>query len=297
MTGYDDDGFTPKTLIEIILEKEEEAKNIFDTPNYSISNPLWQWLKIVCQERLEIETMHEIAAYMMSIQNAVGAFLDKHGIECGLPRKGATKSEGYVEMSVTINNADVNIPSGTKFVSSLNTYLSDTLITAPLILEMTKSKTGVSYDYFPTYIDQIEAVVSEPRKGIVEIKLANGDVIDPSYYSIDLTYLNNIIWVDGSSSYLEEDEKYTVKFTGKMTIRIEISSVEEGSDINASIGDIITCTDYPNNTVTNKSMIEGGMDEEEDEDYRERLLAAKRRDFTLDSIKDIITHNHLYQEI
>jgi len=288
MTGYDDDGFTPKTLIEIILEKEEEAKNIFDTPNYSISNPLWQWLKIVCQERLEIETMHEIAAYMMSIQNAVGAFLDKHGIECGLPRKGATKSEGYVEMSVTINNADVNIPSGTKFVSSLNTYLSDTLITAPLILEMTKSKTGVSYDYFPTYIDQIEAVVSEPRKGIVEIKLANGDVIDPSYYSIDLTYLNNIIWVDGSSSYLEEDEKYTVKFTGKMTIRIEISSVEEGSDINASIGDIITCTDYPNNTVTNKSMIEGGMDEEEDEDYRERLLAAKRRDFTLDSIKDII---------
>jgi len=55
MVGYNDDGFTKKTLIEIILEKENQAKNIFDLPNYSISDPLWQWLKIVSQERFEIE--------------------------------------------------------------------------------------------------------------------------------------------------------------------------------------------------------------------------------------------------
>ena len=285
--GYDDDGFTPKTLTEIITDKEEEAKDIFDTPNYSVSNPLWQWLKIVCQERLEIETMHEIAAYMMSIQNAVGAFLDKHGIECMIPRKGSTKAQGYVELSVTINNADVNIPSGTEFVSSLNSYLSDALTTAPLILEMTKSKTGVSYDYFPTYIDTITT------SGIVEIKLANGDVVgvdvgNPDDYSVDPTYLNNIIWVDGSSAYLEEDEKYTVKFTGVMKIRIEVSSEKTGIDVNASIGDITTCIDYPSNIVTNKAVIDGGMDDEIDSDYRERLLAAKRRDFTLGSVKDVV---------
>lgn len=282
MTGYDDNGFTPKILTEIILEKEEEAKNIFDVVNYSISDPLWQWLKIVSQERFEIETMHEIAAYMMSIQNAVGAFLDKHGIECGLPRKGATKSEGYVEIVVTINNASIEISKGTKFTSALNTYSSDNKIIAPLILEMTKSKNGISYDYFPTYIDAITT------SGIVEIKLANGNVVDPSYYSVDSTYLNNIIWIEGSSSFLEKDEKYTVKFTGEITIRIEISSVEEGSETGALIGDINTCIDYPSYSVTNKAAIERGKDKEEDEDYRERLLAAKRRDFTLYSIKDIV---------
>jgi len=45
MVGYNDDGYTKKSLTDIILEKEEEAKNIFDVVNYSISNHLWQWLK------------------------------------------------------------------------------------------------------------------------------------------------------------------------------------------------------------------------------------------------------------
>ena len=288
MVGYDDDGFTKKNITDIIIEKENEAKEIFDVPNHSISDPLWQWLKIVCQERVEIETMNEIGAYMLDVQNAVGAFLDKHGIECGLLRKGATKAEGYVEMIVTIINADITIPSGTKFDSALNTYVSDSNTIAPLALEMTKTKTGVSYDYFPTYIDKIEATVDDPRKGIAEIKLANGDIVDTSYYSIDLTYLNNIIWLDGSSSFLEDGEKYIVKFTDNVTIRIEVSSELTGTETNALIGDVITCTDYPSNSVTNKSAIEGGLAKENDTNYRKRLLAAKRRDFTLDSIKDII---------
>jgi len=242
--------------------------------------------KIVCQERLEIETMNEIAAYMLDIQNAVGAFLDKHGIECGLPRKGSTKAEGYVEMIVTISDVSVTIPLGTKFLSSLNTYVSDKDTVAPLTLEMTKTKKGISYDYFPTYIDAITI------NGIAEIKLDNGKVVGVdvgSYddYKVDDTYLNNIIWLDGSSSYLEEGEKYTVKFTGSMTIRIEVSSKETGSTSNALIGDITSCFDlsYP---VTNKSAIEGGLDDESDINYRKRLLSAKRRTFTLGSIKDII---------
>ena len=280
--GYNDDGFTKKNITDIIIEKEEEARNIFDVPNYSISDPLWQWLKIVCQERLEIETMNEIASFMFDIQNAVGAFLDKHGIECGITRKGSTKAQGYVEMVVTINGASITILLGTKFVSSLNTYISDRDTIAPLILEMTKTKTGVSYDYFPTYIDEITTT------GIVEIKLANGDVVDSDDYSVDSTYLNNIIWVDSSSSYLEEGEKYTVKFIGSMIIRIEVSSQETGSTSNALIGDVTTCTDYPGYSVTNKSVIDGGLDEETDVNYRERLLSARRRTFTLGSVKDII---------
>ena len=282
MVGYDDDGFTKKDITDIIIEKENEAKDIFDVVNHSISNPLWQWLKIVCQERVEIETMNEIAAYMLDIQNAVGAFLDKHGIECGILRKGTTKAEGYVEMIVTIISASITINSGTKFDSALNTYISDSDTIAPITLEMTKSKTGISYDYFPTYIDKITT------SGIAEIKLDNGDIVNSSYYSVDPIYLNNIIWLDGSSSFLEDGEKYTVKFTGNMTIRIEVSSELNGIDTNALIGDVDTCTDYPNNPVTNKAAIKGGLDKETDINYRKRLLAAKRRDFTLDSIKDII---------
>ena len=287
MVGYDDDGFTPKKLTDIIMEKEEEAKDIFDIVNHSISDPLWQWLKIVCQERHEIETMHEIAAYMFDITNAVGAFLDKHGIECGITRKGATKAQGYVEMVITIDGASVSIPYGTQFSSTLNTYISDAITIIPLTLEMTKSKTGISYDYFPTYIDSITV------EGIVEIKLANGDVVgvdvgNPNDYQVDPTYLNNIIWVDSSSSYLEEGEKYTVQFTNNITVRIEVSSIATGDDANALIGDITTCVEFPSNPVTNKAVIDGGLEEEIDADYRVRLLSARRRNFTLGSVKDII---------
>ena len=286
--GYTDEGFTPKPLTDIIVEKEEEAKSIFDVVNHSVSDPLWQWLKIVSQERFEVELMHEMATYMMSIQNAVGAFLDKHGIECGITRKGATKAQGYVEMVVSIAGASVTIPLGTRFVSALNTYLSDDITIAPVTLEMTKSKTGISYDYFPTYIDQIEATVADPRKGIVEIKLSNGDVVDTSYYSIDLTYLNNIIWATGSSAFLVEDEKYTIRFKDNMKTRIEVSSQSSGVETNSLIGDILSSIDYPGNSVNNKAAIDGGLDEETDSNYRERLLGARRRNFTIGSVKDII---------
>jgi len=280
--GYTDEGFFKKEVTDIIAEKEEEAKNIFDAVNYSISNHLWQWLKIVSQERFEIESMNEIAAYMMSIQNAVGAFLDKHGIECGILRKGATKSEGYVEMSVNIDNAIIEIPKGTRFSSSLNYYSSDAKTIAPLILEMTKTKTGVSYDYFPSYINSIE------EDGIVEIKLSNGDIVDPDYYSVDPTYLNNIIWLEETSSFLEKDEKYTVKFNGLMVLRIKVSSEAEGSETVALPGDIMTCLD-PSYPVTNTYIIEGGKDNEDNETYRKRLLDARRRDFTLGRINNIVS--------
>jgi len=228
--------------------------------------------------------MNEVATYMMSIQNAVGAFLDKHGIECGILRKGKTKSQGYVEIILTMNGVSISIPSGTRFSSATNDYLSDDLVIAPLILEMTKTKNGVSYDYFPTYIDKITT------GGIVEIKLANGDVVGVDVgslddYEVDPTYLNNIIWTSESESYLEKDEIYTVKFNGKMTIRIEVSSELEGADTTALIGDVTTCVGY---SVTNKSMIDGGADKESDANYRTRLLSARRRRFTLGSVKDLI---------
>jgi uncharacterized phage protein gp47/JayE len=280
--GYNDDGFTRKDITDIIEEKEEEARDIFDTVNHSISDPLWQWLKIVCQERFAIENMNELASYMMSIEDAVGAFLDKHGIECGMERKGATKAQGYVEITLTLSGVPITIASGTRFAGGLNTYISDEDTTAPLTLTMTKSKTGVSYDYFPTYIDSIT------EEGIAQIKLSTGDIVNPSYYSVDPIYLNNIIWEEDSDAFLVEGEMYTVTFTGQMVLKIEVSSEDTGSTTNAIAGTITSCLDYPGYSVSNSEGIEGGLDQEEDDDYRERLLGARRRTFTLGSVKDIV---------
>lgn len=279
-TGYTDEGFVRKDITDILKEKENESVDIFDNVNKTISDPLWQWMKIVCYERVEQEIMHELASQQMTLQTAVGTFLDKHGIEAGIERKGATKSEGYVDVTVNIQGSNFLIPAGTRFTSGVNNYISDEDTIAPYSLTMTKDKTGVSQDYFPTDI----AEVSE----IEQIILGDGTVVNPYYYQLDPTYKNNIIWIADSSSFLIEDEEYIVRFTGNLVQRVEVSSEYEGPDTVALEGKVTTCVDYPSLICTNSEAIEGGADEEMDDNYRSRILGAKRRTFTLGRVKDII---------
>jgi len=277
---YDEDGYTKKTESEIMLEKEELYKDLFDIINNSISDVTWQWIKLQLYERMEIETLHEVATEMMSISNASGAFLDKWGIECGILRKGETKAQGYVEVTYTIAGAQFDIPEGTQFQSPTATYTSDDENTVPYIITMTKTKTGESDDYFSSDIVSINS--------IQKILDENLNVISTDYYTLDPTYKNNVQWTEDSDDVLIENESYYVYVSGDVVKRIEVSSVETGPDANASVETVTVCVDYPSLIVTNSDEITGGAEEEEDEDYRERLLQARRRTFTLGSIKQII---------
>lgn len=278
--SFDDDGYTRKTESEIITEKEELYKDLFDVINNSISDLLWQWNKLQAYERQEIEALIEISSQMMSITEATGAFLDAHGQECGIERKGATKAEGYVEATTTISNVAFSIPAGTQFVSATNTYESDDATTVPLTITMTKTKTGESDDYFDSTIRYVE--------NIVEIRNEGGVLISSDYYTLDSVYNNNIQWTIASSAVLLVNEKYTVRVSGTVTKRIEVSSVATGVDANATIGTISSCVQFPALTSANATAIEGGAAQESDVSYRARLLAAKRRTFTLGNIRSII---------
>ena len=279
---YDEDGYTKKTETEIMLEKEELYKDLFDVINNSIADVNWQWIKLQLFERMEIETLHEVASEMMSISDAQGAFLDKWGIECGIERKDETKSEGYVEVTYDIDGAPFTLPNDppTQFESSTNAYTADDENIIPYIINMTKTKTGESDDYFSSDIESITT--------IVKILDENLNIIDDSYYDLDPVYFNNIQWTEASSAVLIENEGYYVYVDGNVVKRIEVTSVEEGPDSNASIATVTTCITFPSLVCTNREEIVGGADQEEDEDYRERLLVARRRTFTLGSIKDII---------
>lgn len=277
---YDEDGFTKKIATEIMLEKEELYKDLFKIMNNSISDVQWQWMKLQLYERMEIETLHEVASEMMSISDAQGAFLDKWGIECGIERKGTTKAQGYVEVTYNINGVPYIIPAGTQFQSSTNTYTADDENIVPYIITMTKTKTGESDDYFSSDIESITT--------IVKILDENLNIINSSYYTLDSVYKNNIQWTEASSVVITENEIYYVYVNGSIIKRVEVTSVEEGIETNASIGTITICVDYPSLVCTNREEIVGGAEQESDEDYRERLLVARRRTFTLGSIKGII---------
>lgn len=274
---YDDEGFIKRTLLQIIEDYEQEAKDILEITDFSPSAILWQQMKVHALDSYYFETLLETAADQMSIQSAEGIFLDKHGELLGMERRGATKAQGYVD--VTHSSFPFTLQQGTKFTSSLNTYLSDEETTIPEEVELTKTRTGESYDYFPSDIPYAEDV-----SRIVD---SNNNPISSGYWTFDTTYNNNIYWIDSSSGVLIEDEIYTVSFDGSVTKKVEVSSVDSGLSANAKPGEITTCVTYPALTVTNSDGVSGAKDEEIDDNYRNRLLAAQRRNFTLDKVRSI----------
>ena len=280
MAQYNDEGYTKKTVTEIVREKEILFEDLFDIINNSPSDILWQWMKTGIYERQEIEILNELAAEQMSISDAVGAFLDKHGIECGILRKGETKAQGYVEVTTTISGADQVLPKETQFTSATQTYESDDEATIEYQITMTKTKTGESEDYFSSDYEYVGS--------IVRILDENNNVISPIYYSLNTTYHNHINWLVSSSAVLIENQEYTVQISGTTTKRVEVTSISTGEETNASIGTVTTCVQYPSLTVTNREEIDGGAEQESDAAYRTRLLDARRRTFTLGSIKDLV---------
>jgi len=276
---FDDDGFVPRTAAQIIADYEDKAKNLFDVLNFTPSSFLWQMMKIHAIDEYYYETLLQTSSEQMSIYNAVGEWLDKHGIEAGIPRKGAQHSQGYVDATAEINGANITIPEGTEFQSSLNSYLSDELTPIEYRIQMTKGDTGESYDYFSSSYPYAEKVIQ-----ILDETL---DPIPASVWDFDLTYKNNIHWLNASSGYIVENENYFVEVNGSVTRRIEVTSVASGVISNAKVGEVTTSVTYAYLSVTNSRGISGGIDKEADNVFRDRLLSATRRNFTLGKIRDI----------
>ena len=89
--------------------------------------------------------------------------------------------------------------------------------------------------------------------------------------------------VVNSSTGLEYSTMNDIVFdTESTSVTVAVECLTAGEEGNCEIGEIDTIdeiiTDIPELTVSNESKITGGTDYEEDEEYRERLLAYKRRD-------------------
>ena len=278
--SYTDIGYTKKSITDLIREKEILYESLMGIINNSISSIQWHWIKNSLYERQEIEDLHSIGAEQMSISDASGVFLNKHGIECGITRKKETKAQGYVEVSTPISGKEFVILANTTFTSQLNSYNSDEENIIPYEITMSKTRTGESDDYFEATITYVGA--------IEEIRDSSNNIIDSSYYTLDSTYHNNIQWTVGSSDILIVNEPYTVRVSGLVTKRVEVSSLNTGAGANTSIGTVTVCVQYPSLTVTNEEEINGGDEQETNDAYRTRLLDARRRTFTIGNIKSII---------
>lgn len=101
-------------------------------------------------------------------------------------------------------------------------------------------------------------------------------------FSID-TSATSEVTIPTDTSVNSESQEYVTTDEGIISIGetytyVPVECVVEGADGNCEIGDINNCDDFPEITVTNDEAFTDGIDEEEDEDYRNRLLEYIRAD-------------------
>lgn len=101
-------------------------------------------------------------------------------------------------------------------------------------------------------------------------------------FSIDTPATSEVIIPTDTSVNSDEQEYMTTEegiiSIGETYTYVPVECVIEGADGNCEIDDINNCDDFPQITVTNDEAFTDGIDEEDDEDYRNRMLEYIRTD-------------------
>lgn len=115
----------------------------------------------------------------------------------------------------------------------------------------------------------IERIEGAPASGLVK-------------FTIDAPATNEIT-IPTDTSVNSESQEYVTTDEGIISIGetytyVPVECVVEGADGNCEVGFINNCDDFPEITITNDEAFIDGMEEENDEEYRNRLLEYVRAD-------------------
>ena len=270
--------FVKHSLEEIIKEIISNINSTMERANTSPSQYLYQLIKIVALRELEMEENMEYISSLVSIPECVGQGLDRWGIECGIPRKSAQFATGSVQL--TMPPADTVIPKGSLFSTNNGIdYATNSAVNITTIIEMTRDTDDT--DVIPTPYSNVAAI-----EWCNSSASRNGEEYEEG---TDFNFANDTItWI--SDHKPPTGSIYFIKVATSYTVTVDVTCVYSGIEGNVAPGSItINSSGISNITsVTNATQTSGGADVEDDEAYRVRLLAAKRRNFTLERIASIV---------
>ena len=128
--------------------------------------------------------------------------------------------------------------------------------------------------------EYLDLLGSNPNVALerIEADFASGLV----KFSIDTPVTSEVI-IPTDTSVNSDDQEYITTEDGIISIGetytyVTVECVIDGTDGNCEIGAINNCDDFPEITVTNEEAFTNGIDEEDDEDYRNRMLEYVRTD-------------------
>lgn len=298
-TGFTTGGFYKRTPLQIETDYQDSASGVFEEINFSPGDVLYQISKVIKLREYHNELNIEAIVSGLSVQTAYGIFLDKLGENKGIFRKGKQKAGGYVHLTFTPPDAGATYNlSGTQYLTKTN---------------LTFVRTTNGYETIQRYIPFTRGA------GTID------PIPYPYVWLTGIGYINNESDGSGATDYTPTWNQtmqyfnwsgvgggttgmtYYVEVTGQMRYKEDVGAETAGSGYNVGANTITSWTNNAtlpsNTTVNNPYSLTGGASYESDDDYRERILRAVNRTFTLKNIRDIaygingVRAAHVYQAL
>lgn len=282
LSGYISGAFYVRSPQQIELDYQNAASGIFEEINFGPGDPLYQLFKVMKLREYQMEMYINATNSGLSVQNAYGDFLDKHGESKGLFRKGPQKAGGFVRIQFVppavgaqYNLQDIQYLTKTNLIferetgaSLVNRYLT--------IVRSIGTRDSLPIPY--QWISGVEYINSSAN--------GSGTTYDPTFN----TSLQFLDW-SGASTHPNTGATYYVSVASGLRLKDNISAENAGTGYNVGANTIVTWTNNASvpaaTIVNNPAAMTGGSTGETDDSYRERILRAVNANFTLKNIRSI----------
>jgi len=281
--GFQTGGFIPRTPQDIELDYQQAGSGVFEEINFGPGDPLYQLAKVFKLREYQMELFIKAITSGLSVQLAYDDALEKIGEGFGVFKKGPEKAGGYVHLTFE--------PPATGATYDLEgiTYSTKTNI------NFERAESGAKI--FNRYMTLTRGVgnTDSLRSPFVHVSGIGYITSQPlgagTEYNPDWNYTYQYFDWTANTGAATTGMTYYVEVVNEMKVKDDVSAQLEGIGSNVGANTVVKWsnnTRIPANTVVNNPYsITGGASWEDNEFYRDRILRAPKRSFTLTQIRKL----------
>ena len=281
--GFTTGGFIPRTPQDIELNYQEAGSGIFEEMNFGPGDPLYQLTKIFKLREYQMELYIKAIVSGLSAQYAYDDALEKIGEGRGIFKKGPEKAGGYIHLTFE--------PPATGATYDLEGIIYSTKTNINFERAQSGAKVINRYMQFTRGVGNTDSLQS-PFVHVSGIGYINSAPQGAgTEYNPDWNYTYQYFDWTSDTGGGTTGMTYYVEIINEMQVKDDISAQLRGTDSNVGTNTIVKWSNNTripaNTTVNNPYSITGGSIWEDDESYRERILRAPNRNFTLPQIRKL----------
>lgn len=274
-------GYVLKPVDVCLQENFDLLHSLDNRHNTSKGTYSYQIMKVFAAKYAEIDINLLDIFDLISLENSAGVYLDYHGVEHGLFRKGATKATTTVKLTGLAVGFTINLGSTFETGSGLTFVTTE----AAIIPKTIAVRRGIGTDGIP-----------DPYSGVVSIAWINTNPSQTGTSYVETTdwtfdaVTQEITWVTAGPP---ANSLYFIGLEATETVAVTVDVIASGygEEYRVSPGMITVNTDGLTgvSAVTNDAASLNGDNQESDIFYRNRMRKSSNVSFSYDRIGSIVS--------